>query len=146
MTKIGDSDFYSGAICENELQKTQIYKWKIKILKTKEYHIYIGITNIDFDNNSPLPNKIGWYYHCKTGNLNSGPPHRYKGKAINLENKNDEIVIIMNMEKRTLKFIIDNKDIGDSYTDISIDKPIFPAVILTQVEDSVEIIDINSEL
>ena len=45
----------------------------------------------------------------------------------------------MNMKKRTLKFIINNEDKGDSYTNIPIDKPIFPAVLLFEPDDSVEI-------
>ena len=47
----------------------------------------------------------------------------------------------MNMEKRTLKFIINNEDKGDSYTNIPIDKPLFPAVMLYHINDSVEIIE-----
>ena len=43
------------------------------------------------------------------------------------------------MKKRTLKFIINNEDKGDSYTDIPIDKPIFPAVLLYNRNDSIEI-------
>ena len=50
----------------------------------------------------------------------------------------------MNMKKRTLKFIINNEDKGDSYTDIPIDKPIFPAVLLFNTNDSVEILEIES--
>ena len=44
------------------------------------------------------------------------------------------------MNKRTLKFIIDNEDKGESYSDIPIDKPIFPAVLLYNKDDSVEIV------
>ena len=47
----------------------------------------------------------------------------------------------MNMKKRTLKFIINNEDKGDSYTNIPIDKPLFPAIILYHKDDSVEITD-----
>ena len=139
MTKVGSSGSFSGAICQIELLNSQIYKWKIKILKTKDYHIYIGIVNTDFDNNSPLPDKCGWYYYCQNSSLRSGPPYYYNGKETNLKNKKDEIVIIMDTEKRTLKFIIDNEDKGDSYTDIPIDKPIFPVVLLYENNDSVEI-------
>ncbi len=45
------------------------------------------------------------------------------------------------MKKGTLKFIINNEDKGDSFTDIPIDKPIFPAVILYNKNDSIEIIE-----
>ena len=49
----------------------------------------------------------------------------------------------MNMKKRSLKFIINNEDKGDSYTDIPLDKPIYPAVCLYNINDSVEITDIQ---
>ena len=45
----------------------------------------------------------------------------------------------MDMEKGTLKFIIDNEDNGESYSDIPIDKPLSPAVFLYYNNDSVEI-------
>ena len=45
----------------------------------------------------------------------------------------------MNRKKRTLKFIIDNEDKGESYTDIPLDKPISPSVLLYEKNDSVEI-------
>ena len=47
----------------------------------------------------------------------------------------------MNMNKGALKFIINNEDKGDSYTDIPIDKPLFPAVLLYNINDSVEIFE-----
>ena len=47
------------------------------------------------------------------------------------------------MKKRTLKFIINNEDKGDSYTNIPIDKPLFPAICLGNTNDSVEIIEIE---
>ena len=47
----------------------------------------------------------------------------------------------MNMKKRTLKFIINHEDRGDSYYDIPLDKPIFPAVFLGNQDDCLEIIE-----
>ena len=43
------------------------------------------------------------------------------------------------MKKRTLKFIINNYDRGDSYINIPLDKPLFPAISLMNKNDSVEI-------
>ena len=45
----------------------------------------------------------------------------------------------MNIKKRALKFIINNEDKGDSYTNIPLDKPIFPVVFLYNLDDCVEI-------
>ena len=36
--------------------------------------------------------------------------------STNLSKINDEVVIVMNMKKKTLKFIINNEDKDDSYT------------------------------
>ena len=69
----------------------------------------------------------------------SGPPFNYDCKQTNLAKVDNEIVIIMNMKKRSLKFIINNEDKGDAYIDIPLDKPIYPAVILYHTNDSVEI-------
>ena len=71
--------------------------------------------------------------------LYSGPPFNYSGKNVNLTKVNDEVIVVMNMKKRTLKFIINNEDKGDSYKNIPIDKPLFPAVLLCWQNDSIEI-------
>ena len=43
------------------------------------------------------------------------------------------------MENKTLKFIINNEDKGVSYTDIPIDKPLIPAILLENKNDQVQI-------
>ena len=140
ITKTGP-DGWMGTICENELDKNlEVHKWKIKILKTKNKNIMVGVAPIDFDIYSSSYNTCGWYFHCKQLSLYSGPPYNYYNESTNLKNVKDEITIIMNIKKRTLKFIIDNEDKGDSYTNIPIDKPIFPAVLLPDTNDSVEIL------
>ena len=45
----------------------------------------------------------------------------------------------MNTQKRTLKFIIDNEDKEESYTNIPSNKIISPDVVLYYTGDSVEI-------
>ena len=47
----------------------------------------------------------------------------------------------MDMNKRTLKFLINNEDKGESYSNIPIEKPLFPAVLLMYQNDSVEILE-----
>ena len=76
--------------------------------------------------------------------LYSGPPHNYQGKGISLKYKKNEVIVVMNMKKRSLKFIIEGEDKGDCYTDIPLEKPIFPSVLLCNKDDSVEIIEINN--
>ena len=107
----------------------------------------VGVAPIDFDINSSSFDTCGWYLYCfydkydyKNPKLYSGPPYNYSGKSTNLKKVKDEIIIIMNMKRTTLKFIIDNEDKGESYSNIPIDKPIFPAVLLYNTNDSVEIV------
>ena len=131
-----------GTICENELDKSiEEHKWKIKILKAYNKQIMVGVAPSDFDINSSSYNTCGWYLYCYDSTLYSGPPYNYSSKNSGLSKVNDEIIMVMNMKKRTLKFIINNEDKGDSYTNIPIDKPIFPAVLLDNQNDSVEIIE-----
>ena len=126
-------------VMSDELEGLIEHKWKIKILKTKKYDFNVGISSIDFDNKN-IPYKSGWYLYCKNSQFFSGPPHNFTEKETNLKSINDEIIVIMNMKEKTLKFIIDNEENGDYYKDIPLDKPITPAVILYDIDDSVEII------
>ena len=130
-----------GTICESELDKNiEVHKWKIKFIKTKNKNISVGIAPIDFDINSSTETTCGWYCYCNNSFLYSGPPFNYSGKNINLKYmKNNEIKIIFNMKKRTLKFIINEEDNGDSYINIPIDKPLFPAICMYNQDDCVEI-------
>ena len=139
-TKTGKNG-WMGTICENELEKSKEHKWKIKILKTQNKYIMVGVAPIDFDINSSNHNNCGWYFYCNDSTLYSGPPHNYRGKGTNISKVNDEIIIVMDMNKRTLKFIINNEDKGESYSDIPIDKPLFPSVCLSNINDSVEILE-----
>ena len=143
-TKTGKDCLWMGTICENQLDKSiEQHTWKIKILKTQHYYIMIGVATADFDFNSASYEKnknYGWYYYCYNGTLYSGPPHNYQAKNVKLKSRTNEITIIMNMKKKTLKFIIDNEDKGESYTDIPLDKPITPSILLYNTNDSVEIL------
>ena len=101
----------------------------------------VGVSPNDFDINKSEYHTCGWYFYCSNSCLYSGPPYNYSGKGINLSSVKDEVIVVMNMNKRTLKFIVNNEDKGDCYTNIPIDKPIFPIVIMHDCNDSVEIIE-----
>ena len=139
ITKTGKDCCWMGTICEYELEKEKECKWKIKILKTKDGHIDVGVANNDFDINSSIESSCGWYFACDNQNLYS-QDSKINGKKSNLKKPKEEIIVVMNMTKRTLKFIIDNEDKGVSYTDIPINKPLFPAVLLYHTNDSIEIL------
>ena len=142
LTKTGNDNSWMGTICEYELEKGKEHKWKIKILKSTKYkNIMVGVAPIDFDISSSNHSSCGWYFYCYNSGLYSGPPHKYSNKGTDLSKVKDEIIVVMNMNKGTLKFIIDNEDKGESYTDIPLDKPLSPAIILWNTNDSIEIIE-----
>ena len=103
-----------------------------------------GVTPTNFDINSSLYNKCGWHIFCYLNYSNpvlySGPPHNFNGKKTNFKIIKDEIILIMNMNKKTLKFIIDNEEY-EAYTNIPTDIKITPSVFLYNIDDSVEIIE-----
>ena len=140
-TKTGKKGRYFGTICLNELDKSiEEHTWKIKIIKTNNKFIMIGVAPIDFDINLvDNHKKCGWYFYCYNSLLFSGPPFNFSCKNLGLSKIDNEIALVMNMKKKTLKFKINNEDKGDSYINIPIDKPIFPAVLLYSPNDSIEI-------
>ena len=144
ITKTSIDGYYSGTICEDELDKSiEEHKWKIKILKTKNKEIMVGVSTIDFDYNKANFDTCGYYLNLQSSpKLFSGPPFKYSYLKTNLTEVNDEIVLVMNMKNKTLKFIINNEDKGDSYANIPTEKPLFPAVILYDQNDSIEITEI----
>ena len=139
ITKTGLNS-WMGTICENELDKSiEEHKCKIKLLNVKDKDFMVGVAPNDFDINSSDYSNCGWYFYCYHSKLFSGPPFDYENKNTNLSKVNNEIIIVMNMKKRTLNFIINNEDKGNSYTDIPIDKPLFPAILLHNKDDFAEI-------
>jgi len=140
-TKNGVNGYWTPGLCEYELEKDKEYRWKIKILKSGNKYILIGVAPNDFDINSSNHYSCGWYFYCYNSSLCSSPPFNYNNKGTNLSKVKDEVIVIMNMNKRSLKFIINNEDKGDSYTNIPINKPIIPVVILHDNNDSIEIIE-----
>ena len=145
VTKIGEKNQWVGITCEPKLRESKEYKWKIKILKSVYKNIMFGAAPFDFDINTSFYEKYGWYLFCfkdyKNPDLYSGPPNNYSGHKTNLNKVKDEIIIVLDISKRTLKFIIDNEDRGASYENIPIEKPIVPVIFLYNKDDSVEILE-----
>ena len=98
-----------------------------------------GVSPIDFDINISNPKNCGWYFDLRNC-LYSGPPHNRRGETANLSKVNNEIIVVMDMDKGTLKFIINNEDKVASYDNIPLNKILSPVVFLFDPNDSVEII------
>ena len=91
---------------------------EINILNSINKVIMIGVAPTDFDICASSYNTLGWYFYCYNSTLYSGKPHNYNNKKTNLSKVRNEIEIFMDMNKGTLKFIVDNEDKGLSFKDI----------------------------
>ena len=150
MTKKEPEFFWTGTTCLYEFKKSVEYKWKIKILESKSKQIMLGVVPNDFNIKNIDPsdftiNMNGWFFYCYDLRLYSGPPHNYKNKSTSIKELTDEIIIVMNMDRRTLQFMTNDKDKEIQYTDIPIDKPLLPAVCLFNC-DKVEILEIENNI
>ena len=100
----------------------------------------VGITQEENNTNISLNNIKGWYYYCFNSTLYSGKPHNYKNKQTNSGVVNKYITIIFNTIKGNLDFILDdNNNIIEGYNNIPLDKNIFPAILLYDKYDTIEI-------
>ena len=69
LTKTGTDEEWMGTICENKLDKSKECIWEIKVLKTEENKIMVGVASEDFDINSSLYDNCGWYYYLYDDSL-----------------------------------------------------------------------------
>ena len=109
-------------------------------MRTRQGCIRIGIVLKDYNINSSSNYCCGWCYYNYFAYLYSGPPHNYNRKDIGLSKIKNEALIVMNMNKGSMKFIIDDEDKGESVTNNLLDKPLVPVVFLFKENDSVEVI------
>ena len=104
---------------------------------------FISDISISIINQKNVNNICGYYLYLKNSSFYSGIPFNYQNKKTTLNIIKNEVTIIMDMEKKTLKFIIDKekkntdkyaKDIY--YENIPIEKPLFPTLLLYDENDS----------
>ena len=113
-----------------------MYAFPSLVIDSSEYLIDF----LNKENKNGKISNLGWYFRCSNSKLYSDAPQNFRDKKYKLIKIIDEIKIIMNMEKGTLKFIVGNEDKGEIYENIPINEPIVPAVLLYDNNDSVQII------
>ena len=136
--KIVEDNKFTLIKTENNLDPGKIYKWRITIFNSKSKIIMVGISQDEINLSISLNNINGWYFYCFNSSLYSGKPHNYKDKKTNANKVINYIFIIFDMNKGNLDFILDNNKI-EGYTDIPIDKPLYPAILLYDKNDRIEI-------
>ena len=76
----------------------------------------ISISRLDNSYKNKDNNNFGYYLFLKNSTLYSDLPYYYRNKKTNLKTIEHEVTIIMDMKKRTLKFLIDNEDKNYNYS------------------------------
>ena len=141
VTKIGNKSRV-GILTEKHLEK-RIHCWKFRILKTWQYNILLGVANRDFDNKSPI--SCGSFICLCYGKLFSGSPNDFKEEELKENSNNfisDEIILIM---KRNSLSIYTNSKMFELYSNIPLEKSLYPAIILKDKNDSLEILNYKNE-
>ena len=142
VNKIGKNSWV-GILCENKLSKRRINCWKIK--RNNGINIIVGVATNEFDINSSSYYTNGWYLCLCCEKLFSGAPHNFKNKEMEISCiLDDDIILIMDMKKKTLKILKDSNE-KELYSEINTEKPLFPVVFLKNQYDSVEITDYYQE-
>ena len=72
----------------------------------------VGVAPIDFDINTSNYDNCGYYLRWDSLTLFIGPPYNYNSKETNLNKIDNEVIVVLNFKKRSLKFIINNEDKG----------------------------------
>ena len=147
-----DKRDWGTVVSDATLEANDVYSWKIKILKTRDFPdgIFIGVAPFDINQNygSYIWNNVGWYLECFHSSLCAGPPHCFRHKKYGPQNGDkqhihtgDTIGVVMDTTKAKgeLSFVVNDVNLGVAYEGIPLDKPLVPCVLLWS-EDSVELI------
>ena len=103
----------------------------------------ISISQINNNKNNDN-NNYGYYLYLRNSNFYSDFPFKYRNKKTNIKKIENEVTIVMDVKKRELKYIINNEDKNNNdplYTNIPIEKPLYPTILLYDENDSICFID-----
>lgn len=129
--------------------------WAIRILMSRQNnskYFYIGVAPSDLDQNDGYNLKRdGWYFHCFTSTLWSGPPHYYRDYPYNITKKNptpphignkDDVGVVLDTSSKTtgvLSYLHNGANLGIAFEGIPLDCPLVPSVILYWLDDKIEL-------
>ena len=135
---------WSGVIFENPLDENIIYNFKIKIIKSNNREILVGIVPIDFDisKKNVINNDDILYFYFYNSSFRSTFPDNGVFGYNQINNKvESEAIINLNIKERKITFIIDNIYEKSSDINLSLNKPLTLAIFLYDNNDSVQIIE-----
>ena len=150
-TKIPNGNGWCTVIGTNPVPAAATVSWRVQVLASQSNNgccIYIGAAPADIDQNvNENSSKCGWYYYCHDSTLFSGPPHSYCFVGYGPRKKNGEYVhngsvvgVSLDTKTGSMKFLLDEVDLGKAFEGIPLDKPLVPSIILWHENDSVALL------
>lgn len=134
-----------GAFGNAALQLNRIVKWGIKVLKSKKdcELLFVGVAYADVNYNVNYDCwNYGWFYDCHTSSLLVKQPFMeeepYGDKKV--MGYGSVVQVVMDTAKGELFFLADSDHAPVAFTDVPLDKPLVPCVILGNPGDSVELV------
>ena len=134
-------------IADKPLLPGTVNRWKVKLLVIGGgWWDWVGVApegvNLSSSSNDT---QCGWYLNTYQTSLYSGPPQRYNDKRYGSHPQEQSrqgavIGVIMDTATGTLSFTRDGVDLGVAFTDIPLDKPLYPAAIFNGTGHSAEIL------
>ena len=125
--------------------------WGVRVVRSRAGDangIYVGVAPSDAGWDEDVnPLECGWFLNCYYSTLRSGPPQMLKWKDYGPRKEKgryvrtgDVVGAVMDMRARTLSFVVGGVCLGVAFESVPIDKPLVPAVVLENKDDSVELI------
>jgi len=120
------------------------HQWTIKITSGGASGFLIGVAPFDINKNTAdVYSQNGWYLYTYSSVLYSGPPMSFSAKAYSSTSKlaiGSTVTVKLDMDKKTIAFIINGTDYGVAYNNIPTDKELCSCVLMSAANDSVEIV------
>jgi len=129
-------------ILGNKQVSCGLHQWTVKLVKMR-MEIIIGIAPFDVNKNQAnLYGSCGWYLYCNKSTLYSGPPMNFSNKAYSdtALTQGSTITVKLDIDKKTISYVINGTDYGIAYQDILTDKKLSLCVVLYAPNDCVELV------
>ena len=132
---------------DKELRKNKICKWKIKLKKFSmnkgnDWDILIGVGPYTQKNENYYDYCWSFICGCSKLSIKSGQAKDYSIKENRKLKEGDIIEVTMNMIKGELSFSVNDINYGIACTNIPVNIPLYPIVMIYDINESVELINV----
>lgn len=141
----GGNTWNCTVIGNREIRKNKISRWKIRLnnfeIKHNSWNILIGIGPENINNETQFYVNC-WSFICGSSQLSikSANTTKYLNHSGKLK-KGDIVGVVVDREKGTLSFAINDVDYGIACNNIPLEDKLYPIVLINDVNQTVELLD-----